>query len=115
MSPIYHIAPAAHIERAARAGQYVPDAFATDGFIHCSRAHQVKRVADAYFAGQRNLVLLEIDPSKLTCPVVDENLTGGADLYPHIYGPLPMTAVISVRELLSDAQGSFSLPCNLRD
>jgi uncharacterized protein (DUF952 family) len=113
MSAIYHIASAAQVEQAARAGQYVPAAFATEGFIHCSHAHQVKGVAQAYFAGQRDLVLVEIDPSKLTCPVLDENLSGGSDLYPHIYGPLPMAAVISVRELPCGADGSLILPCNL--
>jgi uncharacterized protein (DUF952 family) len=114
MASIYHIAPAADIERAARAGTYVPAAFATEGFIHCSHAHQVKQVAETYFAGQHGLVLLEIDPSLLASRVIEENLTGGAELFPHVYGPLPMSAVISIRELACDANGSFTLPCSVR-
>jgi uncharacterized protein (DUF952 family) len=58
-------------------------------------------------------VLLEIDLEQLSCPVLDENLEGGCELYPHIYGPLPMAAVIAVHPLSPDADGSFSLPVAL--
>ena len=114
MASIYHIAHAADVERAARAGTYVPAAFAAEGFIHCSYAHQVKQVADTYFAGHHELVLLEIDPSLLASRVIEENLTGAAELFPHVYGPLPMSAVISIRELPCEPNGSFTLPCSVR-
>ena len=91
----------------------MPSTFAAEGFIHCSRAHQLSQVLDTHFAGQSDLVLLEIDPSRLNCPVVDENLTGGSELYPHIYGPLPMESVTSIRDLTCDVDGRFSLPCTV--
>jgi mannose-6-phosphate isomerase-like protein (cupin superfamily) len=43
-------------------------------------------------------VLLEIDRSKVPRKVVDENLDGGSDLFPHIYGPLPLDAVVTVHD-----------------
>ena len=55
-------------------------------------------------------MLLEIDPTALTCPVVDENLEGGSELYPHIYGPLPMAVVSAVHLFVPRADGTFSLP-----
>jgi uncharacterized protein (DUF952 family) len=111
---IYHIAAASDIERAARSGEYVPAGFAAEGFIHCSYASQVQAVADKYFAGRRDLVVLEIDPARLSSRVVDENLVGGIELYPHVYGQLPMSAVVSIRELACDADGRFTLPCTVR-
>jgi uncharacterized protein (DUF952 family) len=44
-------------------------------------------------------VLLEIDPSRLSCRIVDENLEGGVELFPHVYGRLPMSAVVGIKKL----------------
>ena len=84
---------------------YEPAAFGREGFIHCSYAHQVAGVANRIFKGRQDLVLLEIDPARLDCTVVDENLEGGSELFPHIYGRLQMSAVIAVR----------AFPCNLQE
>jgi uncharacterized protein (DUF952 family) len=107
---LFHIATRAEVEGATRIGEYVPDAFAREGFIHCSYREQVSAVANRLFAGRRDLVVLEIDPRKLSCPIVDENLEGGPELYPHIYGPLPMTAVVAIHPLTSDEHGRFVMP-----
>ena len=89
-------------------GIYEPTAFAQEGFIHCSYEHQVLPVANRIFRGRRDLVVLEIDPSGLACPVVDENLEGGTELFPHVYGRLKMTAVIRLHEFPCDSDGGFS-------
>jgi uncharacterized protein (DUF952 family) len=94
---IYHITSAAEAARAKQAGEYVPEGFAREGFIHCSYADQVDGVLRRIFHGRTGLVVFEIDPARLTCPIVDENLEGGAELFPHIYGRLPMSAVVAVR------------------
>ena len=88
-------------------GIYEPMAFAQEGFIHCSYAHQVLPVANRIFRGRRDLVVLEIDPSGLACPVVDENLEGGTELFPHVYGRLKMTAVIRIHDFPCDSDGGF--------
>jgi glutathione S-transferase len=45
------------------------------------------------------LVLLEINRAVVQSPIVDENLSGGVELFPHIYGSLPVSAVVAVRDL----------------
>lgn len=65
-----------------------------EGFIHCSFAHQVQRTADRYYQGRDDVVLLQIDRSALPIEVRVENLHGGDDLFPHLYGPLPVSAVV---------------------
>jgi uncharacterized protein (DUF952 family) len=99
LSTIYHITSAREAEIAQHAGEYVPEGFAREGFIHCSYTHQLHGVLQRFFAGRTDLVLLEIDPARLNCPVVDENLQGGTELFPHIYGRLPMSAVVGIRPI----------------
>ena len=110
MNRIYHITSAVEAGDAARLGEYVPKAFEADGFIHCSYPRQVQDVANRRFSGRTDLVLLEIDRAKLTCEVVDENLEGGTDLFPHIYGCLPMSAVVRIHPFPCGADGRFDLP-----
>ena len=79
------------------------------GFIHCSFAHQVERVADFVYAGFASVLLLIIDPSLVTAEIRVENLDGGDDLFPHIYGPLPVHAVVDSIALHANAAGRFHL------
>jgi uncharacterized protein (DUF952 family)/8-oxo-dGTP pyrophosphatase MutT (NUDIX family) len=107
---IYHITTAQAATAATESGEYVADSFASEGFIHCSYEHQVAPVANSRFAGRPDLVLLEIDPTKLNCRVIDENLEGGTELFPHIYGRIPMPAVTRIHEFPCDTSGRFTLP-----
>ncbi len=66
-----------------------------EGFIHCSFEHQVEAIADLVYRG-RDVVLLSVDPSRVQAEVRVENLEGGEQLFPHIYGALPLDAVVSV-------------------
>ena len=68
-----------------------------DGYIHLSAADQVQATRDKHFAGQVGLVVVEVDLDALGDTVKWEVSRGGA-LFPHIYGQLPMTAVIGVTE-----------------
>jgi uncharacterized protein (DUF952 family) len=92
---------------------YAPQAFDAEGSIHCSYLRQVCEVANRRFAGRADLVLLEIDRGQLSVPVVDENLEGGVELFPHVYGRLPMTAVTRIHEFPCGADGRFALPGTL--
>lgn len=66
-----------------------------EGFIHCSRRHQVEAVVARFYADVPELVLLTIDPDRLDAPVVDEPPADGIDeLFPHVYGPIPVEAVV---------------------
>jgi uncharacterized protein (DUF952 family) len=91
---IFHIASASDAER-ARAGTYAPPSLAREGFIHCSTAEQVARVANAFFAGLRDPAVLCIDSTGLD--VRWEGADG--DAFPHLYGPLEPGAVLGVVDL----------------
>ena len=108
MQLIYHITTRAEVNAATSAGEYTPQTFADEGFIHCSYAGQVQGVANRYYLGQDDLVLLEIDPAKLTCDIIDENLVGGDEQFPHVYGRLPMAAVTAATAYPCNEDGSFA-------
>jgi uncharacterized protein (DUF952 family) len=107
MTLLYHITTVQEIERAARAGKYVPENFEVDGFIHCAYSNQLKSVAEARFRGRNDLALVEIDASRLDCHVVESDAC-----FPHICGSLPMGAVTAVRTISIPERGSFEVPCN---
>jgi uncharacterized protein (DUF952 family) len=113
MSSIFHITTTEEADAAARVGSYAPKAFAEEGFIHCSYSHQVGDVANRRFVGRTDLVLLEIEPGRLSCAVLDENLEGGSELFPHIYGRLPMAAVVGTHAFGCGADGRFELPASV--
>jgi len=112
---LYHITSAQEARDAALSGTYSPATFDAEGFIHCSYLHQVSAVANRIFAGRPDLVLFEIDPARLSCDVVDENLEGGAERFPHIYGRLPMHAVVGIFEFPCGRGGRFDLPHPLKE
>lgn len=68
-----------------------------DGYIHLSATEQLQGTLDKHFAGQSGLVIAEVDLSQLGDTVKWEVSRGGA-LFPHIYGPLPMAAVLGVTD-----------------
>ena len=107
---IYHLATGAAWQQAQVVGEYKPENFEKEGFIHCSYVHQLVAVANNKFRGRADLVLLAIDRSRLRCQVIDENLEGGANLFPHIYGPLPTEAVTATLPFPCNAEGTFQLP-----
>jgi uncharacterized protein (DUF952 family) len=97
-------------------GAYCTDSLSTVGFIHCSKPSQIVGVANAFYRGQQGLVLLVIDPLKLEAelkwepPAEPEPTHARAgDLFPHIYGPLNLDAVVKVIPFDPGADGSFSL------
>lgn len=104
MERIFHITTVQEWLAAQRVGHYEGDTLDTDGFIHCSFAHQVAGVANATFVGHRDLILLEVEPERLTSQVRTE------DAYPHVYGPIRVEAVVNVHELDASPDGSFSFP-----
>lgn len=67
-----------------------------DGYIHLSAAPQLQGTLDKHFAGQTGLVIAEIDLAALG-NIVKWEISRGDALFPHIYGTLPMAAVIASR------------------
>jgi len=104
-SPVFHICARAALEIAQTTGAYCPASLDHEGFVHLSQAHQVLPTARAYFAGVPDLVVLVIDGSRLTAPLVFEPPAPLAtstpkpasdDLYPHCYGPIDLAAIVDV-------------------
>jgi uncharacterized protein (DUF952 family) len=111
---IYHLTSRVEAAAAQRSGEYRPKTFEAEGFIHCSYLNQLQAVANLRFRQRADLVVFEIDPSKLECDLVEENLEGGEELFPHIYGRLEMTAVRRMLSFPCNRQGTFELPEALR-
>jgi len=109
---IFHITFQKEWAKAYKIGTYTPVDFAKDGFIHCSSRKQVIKTANRFYSGQSGLVLLKIDTDLLKVPVKTENLEGGEELFPHIYGLLPIRAVTHVAALPCGKDG-FAFPPNL--
>lgn len=94
-----------------RCGRTPPGLTRDVGFVHLSAPEQVHLPANRLYAGRTDLVLLMIDPSKLTDPVRWEPgvLTDPESmLFPHLYGPLPVAAVTSVTSYLPGDDGRFA-------
>ena len=115
---IYHITSRAAWEEAQTAGEYRAASLATEGFIHCSTLSQVLPVAANFYKGQRGLIVLALEPSLLSADLKWEPPSGGTpppgvpagDLFPHVYGPINLNAVVKVVKLELDPDGSFLSP-----
>ena len=107
---IYKIVPSTLWRNAQASGTFegAPVDLA-DGFIHFSTADQVQETARRHFAGQDDLLLIAIDGEALGEALVYETSRGGA-LFPHLYGPLPLSAVLSEQPLALSPDGSHVFP-----
>jgi uncharacterized protein (DUF952 family) len=70
-----------------------------DGYIHFSTSEQVAETARRHFAGRDDLVLLAIDTAKLDAQALRWEPSRGGDLFPHLYGDLPLTSVLWAKPL----------------
>lgn len=111
---VYKICPRAMWRDAEAAGVFrgapVDQA---DGFIHFSTADQVAVTAEKHFAGLDDLILVAVDGAALGPQLRYEPSRGGA-LFPHLYGDLPLTAVLWAEPLSRDRNGSHVFPEGLR-
>lgn len=80
-----------------------------DGFIHFSTAAQLGQTAARHFAGQSGLCLVAVEAAALGVALKWQPSRGG-DLFPHLYGPLPLSAVLWSKPLALGADGRHSLP-----
>ncbi len=80
-----------------------------DGYIHLSTHAQLTETVDKHFAGQSDLWVAAVDLEALGDAVKWEPSRGG-QLFPHIYAPLPLSAVLAYGELARDAAGTVQLP-----
>ncbi len=107
---IFHICKRSEWEAAGLAGVYRGSSQdAADGFIHFSTRAQAAASAAKHRKGQGDLVLLTVDPVRVSGILKWEPSRGG-QLFPHLYGELPITAVIRVDPLPLGADGMHIFP-----
>jgi uncharacterized protein (DUF952 family) len=116
-SSIFHMAEPVPWEQARAEGWYAQSTrgatLADVGFIHCSFRHQVETVANHIYGDWDGpLLLLEVNPDEVPAEIRIESLDGGPEAFPHIYGPLPTTAVTAVHSLVMRPSG-WRLPAEL--
>jgi uncharacterized protein (DUF952 family) len=116
MTPLYKICTRAEWDVAAAAGAFEGSAVDhKDGFIHLSTRAQVEETARRHFAGQADLVLVELDADRLG-PELRWEPSRGGDLFPHLYARLPVATATRVVALPLGSSGEhvFSWPSQRR-
>ena len=97
--PIFHLALPNDWAEAFRAGEYTMSTrgvtLQEEGFIHCSTIRQVEGVANRFYADVEQVVMLVIDPAQVGAEIRWEAPAPDvADLFPHVYGALPIASVV---------------------
>jgi uncharacterized protein (DUF952 family) len=111
--PLLHLALAEDWAAAFTSGEYTAStigaSLADVGFIHLSHPRQLAGVADAFYRDREDVILLAIDPDRLDSEVREEAVPGTDDVFPHLYGPLPVAAVVAAYPLAAMPDGRLDL------
>lgn len=103
-----HLAPEPRWRSHADAGatHYTPEPFEEEGFIHTTHGEEmVLEIANRFYREDpRPYLLLEIDIAAVSAPAIYEDPD---DRFPHVYGPLEVSAVRSVRRVVRGDDGAF--------
>ena len=112
MGVIYHIAIASEWAQAQRDGEYTTSTrgltLQEQGYTHASTAEQVAPVANQFYKGLPDLLVLVIDTDRVGPEIRFEQVPGWETPFPHIYGPLNVGAVTGARPLGSGPDGEFT-------
>ena len=110
MQELFHLSLVDDWAAAQRVGEITDSTrgrtLAEEGYIHCSFADQVAGVASRYYADLDSVVLLRLDPARITSPISVEDLAGAGEEFPHVYGPIAVAAVIQAMTVAPGAAGS---------
>lgn len=108
---LVHLCSADYWSSAAASGELRPASLAGVGFVHLSTPEQVHLPANRLYRDRDDLVLLRIDPARLNAPLRWEPgipTDPHSMLFPHLYGPLPVDAVIAVTPYRPGPDGNFA-------
>ena len=113
MTVIYRIVSAADWQAAQAAGTFAGTAHdLRDGFIHFSTAKQAAETAAKHYAGKTDLLLLYVRDTDVDAPLKWEP-SRNDDLFPHLYGQLPVSAVYRIETLPLGADGRHIFPADM--
>lgn len=117
---ILHLCTAAELEAARADGARRPPSLDEVGFVHCSDPGTVHLPAGRLFAGRTDVVVLVVDTDRLAARGVAVRWEPGVGpqgtedprgpWFPHVYGPLPLDAVVAVHALVPEPDGTFRPP-----
>jgi uncharacterized protein (DUF952 family) len=110
MTLLLHICSPADWAEAEQLGEFRPESLRDVGFIHLSTPQQVHLPANRLYAGRTDLLLLHLDSDSLDAPVRWEpgDATDPASmLFPHLYGPIPIGAVVRTAAYRPNLSGVF--------
>jgi uncharacterized protein (DUF952 family)/N-acetylglutamate synthase-like GNAT family acetyltransferase len=96
---IYHIVTSAWWSKQSQSNSYRSEALDQEGFIHCSTKDQVAGVLERYYANQKELLLLHINPFLLKTALKFELATNN-ELFPHVFGEINKEAIIKVEKIV---------------
>lgn len=110
--PVYHVALASDWVAAQQAGEYristLGRTLDEQGYIHASFAGQVAGVLAAFYGDVAEpLLLLRLDADALPI-TLEPAAPGAAELFPHVYGPIPVAAVLDATPLMLRPDGSWA-------
>lgn len=104
---IYHTVSSGDFEKYNNNGTYVHKTLESEGFIHCCDRTLLDDILNAYYKDLNETLVLIIDPGKVKEILKYEDLTGSGIMFPHLYGPLDMSAVIEKRAVKKEKDGLF--------
>ncbi len=93
---IYHVVSKKNWQASLEQGFYAAPSLATEGFIHLSKKEQVEGVLQRYYANQQDLLLLNVDETKLKAELKYELAPSVNELFPHLFGRLNLDAVVAI-------------------
>jgi uncharacterized protein (DUF952 family) len=106
MQPIYKILTEPQLAQLRADGQTLgAPVDLQDGYVHLSTRDQVRGTLEKWFHGQAGLWLLAVDPDALPVDTLRWEPSRGGVLFPHLYAPLPMSAVRAITPIALGADG----------
>lgn len=93
---IYHLVSPAYWAQFEQEAAYVSESLAIETFVHCSRHEQIAGVLERFYGDVSELLLLHIDESKLTSPLLYEAVPDSTETFPHVYGPINRDAIVEI-------------------
>ncbi len=113
---LYHIVDSTTWIAQKDAQSYEASSRASEGFVHLSNREQILKTANAFFKGQKNLLLLELfipDSDILLKWESVVNPKGVLEPFPHYYGKLAKEFIRQIYLLLPETDGTFFFPTQL--
>ena len=111
---LFHIAPAADWQRHDRDDPWEPPSLASEGFVHLSFAEQLPGTLALHFAGEVELVVVELAPERLGDALRLESSRGGA-LFPHLNRAIDAADVVAETRLVRTPGAAWDVPTELSD